>query len=114
MTNQRYKDGTHHIYQTIQAALIPFHQLRGIMLLPLLPVLLPKVPFECFLAPGAIDGVGNGCKRGHRFVFGGVFEELELSEKHGTTISITIPTLLRGLKKLSSFYRLLLQTMQNP
>lgn len=45
------------------------------MLLPLLLVI-SQVSGEGLLAPGAVDGVGDGRKGGHRLVLAGVAEEL--------------------------------------
>jgi len=67
---------TDHINQTIQRSLVIFHQLRSIMLLPLLLILLAEVAFERLLAPRAVDRVCDGCDGGNGFVFTGVFEEL--------------------------------------
>jgi hypothetical protein len=65
-----------HIDQEIQRSLPFLNELRRVMLLPLLLVVLAKVPLECLLAPGAVDGVCDGRECGDGLVFPGVFEEL--------------------------------------
>ena len=46
------------------------------MLRPFRPVPLTKVATECFLAPWAIAGIGNGRERRHRLVLAWIFKEL--------------------------------------
>jgi hypothetical protein len=50
---------TDHINEYLQRALPVLHELRRVMLLPLLLLVLSKVPLERLLAPRAVDGVGN-------------------------------------------------------
>lgn len=78
------KDGsfTYHIDQQIQRALPPLHQLRRVVLLPPLRVPLAEIASEGFLAPGAVDGVGDGREGGHGLVFARVFEELQPAWSH--------------------------------
>lgn len=47
------------------------------MFLPLLLLVLAKVALEGLLAPGAVDGVGDGGKRRDGLVLARVAEELE-------------------------------------
>lgn len=76
--------GTYNVNKHIQRALPPLHQLRRIMLLPLLALVLPKVPSERLLAPLAIDRVRNGRERRHGLVHAGVAEVLRITS--ATTI----------------------------
>jgi hypothetical protein len=50
---------TDHINEDLQRALPLLHELRRVMLLPLLLLVLSKVSLERLLAPRAVDGVGN-------------------------------------------------------
>lgn len=78
---------TYNINQNIQWPTRPLlNQLRSIVLLPLLLRFIPEVAFERLLAPGRVDGIGDGCKRRDGLVFAGVTEVLSqsisLSSKH--------------------------------
>lgn len=48
------------------------------MLLPLLLLVLAKVSLESFLAPWAVDGIGDGCECRDGLVHAGVLEELSM------------------------------------
>lgn len=50
---------TDHINEDLQRALPLLHELRRVVLLPLLLLVLSKVSLERLLAPRAVDGVGN-------------------------------------------------------
>jgi hypothetical protein len=68
---------TNHINKNIQRTPVPLlNQLGSIMLLPLILLVVAKVPGKRLLAPGAVDGVCDGREGRDGFVFSGVAEEL--------------------------------------
>ena len=67
---------THDINQKIQRTFPLLDQLRSIVGFPLLLLILSEVSRECFLAPLAVDGVGNRGEGGARLILAGVLEEL--------------------------------------
>lgn len=50
------------------------------MLLPLILLVVAEVALEGFLAPGAVDGVCDGCEGGDGLVLARVAEELDKLE----------------------------------
>lgn len=65
-----------HVNEHIQRSLPLLHELRCVVLLPLLLLVLAEVAAKGLLAPWAVDGVGDGCKGGDGLVLAGVAEEL--------------------------------------
>lgn len=66
----------HHVDEHLQRTLPLLDKLCCIVFLPLLLLILAKVPLESFLAPWTIDRVGDGREGGHGFVHARVLEEL--------------------------------------
>lgn len=71
---------THHINEHLQRTLPLLYKFSCIVLLPLFLLVLSKISLESFLAPWAVDRIGDRSKCGDGFIHARVFEKLAVAK----------------------------------